>query len=111
MVGQTLALGSSRRKGTSKRKGKDGGPLQVIDPPVRKASGPEVMTYNDLAPPSAVDRVSESEQIPRAPPAPSARRRARPWLILIGAISMGLGCGLVLGLFVLGVAMLASQLL
>ena len=98
LVGQTLTLG----RGGKQR------PLEVIDPPIRTASGPEVMTYNDLAPPSAVNRVGEDGRAGNAPVA-RPKPRTRPWLIMTGAIGLGLGCGLMIGLTVLGAAVFASQ--
>lgn len=88
LVGQTLQLGSGPQQ------------LGVIDPPVRQARGPEVMTYNDLAPPAAVQREKTPE--PASPRQRRRRRKAappanrnRPWVIVLVAMTLGTVLGLV----------------
>ncbi len=87
-VGQTLTLNT----------GKGPEPLGLMEPPVRTSNGPEVMTYNDLAPPAAVNRAPTPRPAePRAaaevpPPAPS---RYNPAMIFGVAIAMGTLLGVV----------------
>ncbi|NCG21055.1 MAG: protein kinase [Rhodobacterales bacterium] len=101
-VGQTLSLDT----------GDGPKPLELIAPPVRTANGPEVMTYNDLAPPSAVNRSAAPKLAqPRAVESPVAVTPAapggyRPLFILGVAVAVGTLLGLLMAVFLILVVLL-----
>lgn len=89
LVGKTLPLGTGHQE------------LQIMEPP-RPARGPEVMTYNDLAPPAAVQRARTPEAAPpraaekkkRKPAPPAPRNESGPWLMVLAAMVLGTVLGL-----------------
>ena len=102
-VGRTLTLGGSPV------------PLQpmLTEPPLRGESDSSVLTYNDLAPPAAVERVryrpgdakpAKSAAVKAdgsSPAPPPSVQGPPPWIWLVGAAVLGVVAGLVLMLVLL----------
>ena len=103
-VGRTLTLGNSPV------------PLEPMlsGPPIRGESDSSVLTYNDLAPPAAVDRVRAGRERPLKNVRPedvSKPASSQPWRWLVLAAVLGVAMGLFFTIAMLVLAWLLMTLL